>query len=141
MLIAFTVPLIVVAASVLGVDIQCLNGIGKVFGLSSGRTNLAMAIARRFKTPRGALFYAPDYGFSLINLLSSEMSGAQITAQGSAIEAEAMKDERVQSATATLNYTAATRSLIVTLVLEDADGPFTLILAANTTTVEILKAA
>lgn len=126
----------------LGTDIRCGalgRGIGKVFALATGRTNLALAIARRLCTPRGGLFYDPDYGFSLIMLLSSEAPRSAILAIGPAIAQEAEKDERVLSARADLVFNDQERKLTITLYLTDADGPFRLILAASAVTVEILE--
>ncbi len=123
----------------LGTDIDCLTDIGKVFGLSTGRLNLARAIARRFLTPRGGLFYDLNYGFSLIQLLSSEATRANILSQGPAIEAEALKDERVLSATAVLTFDDSARKLTITLALQDAAGPFRLVLQASGVSVSILE--
>ncbi len=123
----------------LGTDIACVLSIGKVFGLVSGRRNLAMAIARRLRTRRGGLFYDPNYGYSLTILLSSEVTQSEVLGQGPTIEQEALKDERVLSASATLDYNAGLRTLRITLALTDADGPFKLVLSASKVTVEILE--
>lgn len=126
----------------LGTDIRCGalgKGIGKVFSLATGRENLGLAIARRLCTPRGGLFYDPDYGFDLRALLSKEMPKGAILAIGPQIESEATKDERVLSARADLSFDESSRKLTITLFLTDADGPFRLILAASAVTVELLE--
>lgn len=123
----------------LGTDIACLRSIGKVFGLVSGRRNLALAIARRLITRRGGLFYDPNYGFSLTILLSEEVTEQQVLGWGPSIEQEAQKDERVLSAAATLDHNAGARTLQITLDLTDADGPFRLVLLASKVTVQILE--
>lgn len=126
----------------LGTDIRCGAfgfGIGKVFALASGRQNLALAIARRLCTPRGGLFYDLNYGTSLVLLLSSEATEATILSYGPLVEQEAMKDERVLSASADLSFERESRKLTITLFLTDAEGPFRLILAATALTVEILE--
>lgn len=123
----------------LGTDIRW--PLGRVFTLVSGRTNLGWAIARRLMTPRGGLFYDPDYGFSLVALLSSGAAPQAVLSVGSQIETEALKDERVLEASADLSFDDRTRKLTITLSLTDADGPFVLILAATAVTVELLQVA
>lgn len=64
-------------------------------------TSLIQAVARRYITPRGGLFYDPSYGLDLRLFVASTYSPAQIEALAAA---EARKEERVAdcSATATL---------------------------------------
>lgn len=53
---------------------------------------LTQALARRFDTPRGGLFYDPSYGLALTQFLLDAMD-PQVAEQ--AVIGEALKDERV----------------------------------------------
>ncbi len=101
--------------------------------MSSGRQALAEAILRRFQTQRGALWYAPDYGLGLTRFVNASMAVSSI---GSAVEREALKDERVNNASALVTRNGVDLSIELTIV--DDEGPFTLTLAANETTVTLL---
>ena len=50
-----------------------------------------------------------------------------------------LKDERLQAATATVTYSLSTESLTVELALEDALGPFQLVLQVDQVSVAILR--
>ncbi len=62
-------------------------------------TALIQAVARRYITPRGGLFYDPSYGLDLRQFISGTFSPAQMEAL---IAAEARKEERVTDCTATV---------------------------------------
>ncbi len=123
----------------LGTDIMCLHGLGKVFVLASGRKNLALAIARRYRTRRGGLFYDPNYGYPLTLLLSAELTDGAVQAIGPSLAQEALKDERVLACEVDFQYDRTTKTATIRCSLTDADGPFVLILKANAVTVEILE--
>ncbi len=123
----------------LGTDIALLDDLAPVLGIASGKTNLAMALYRRLTTTRGTLFYDPGYGYNITDLLNAELDAAALSAVRGAINAECEKDERVQLATTSLTFTAATKTLDISVEVETADGPFELVLRVTETTVDILR--
>jgi phage baseplate assembly protein W len=122
-----------------GVDLSCVSDIEPSFDLVRGRTALAQALARRLGTPRGGLFYDPTYGYDLRAHLNAAIGPLDTFAIGAAVETECERDERVQRTTATVSFNAQTERLRVALVVEDADGPFPLVLEVSAVTVEILS--
>lgn len=68
-------------------------------------TSLIQAVARRYITPRGGLFYDPSYGLDLRQFISSSFSPAQMEAL---IAAEARKEERVTDCVATVTVSGDT---------------------------------
>ncbi len=63
---------------------------------------LAQALARRYTTPRGGLFYDPMYGYDLRSLVGSS---ASLAAVQTAAAAEARKDERVNDCSVVITPT------------------------------------
>lgn len=118
-----------------GTDVSAIPSLS--FELKTGIDNLAEAIARRFSTPRGGLFYDLDYGYDLRDLVNKRFTGDSVYEIASEIAAEAEKDPRILSADAELEKTGD-RSYKIALQLETAEGPFELILAIDAVTVEVL---
>ena len=121
-----------------GTDFSCVADCADDFGLATGRTVVAQAIARRFMTPRGRLIGDANYGFDLTGYVNDDLSSADLSRIASGCEAEAVKDERVISASVTVTLSVA-GLLLVTCVLDTAAGPFTLVLSVTAVTVEVLK--
>lgn len=129
------------APAALGHDLSCVMDLDPLMVEVDGRLGLAQSIARRLITPRGGLIDDPNYGFDLRVFLNGDTDGSKrtiaIMAQG--IEAECLKDERVQRATATVTFVAGTLTVGINLV--DGQGPFSLVLAISSVTASILKVA
>jgi phage baseplate assembly protein W len=122
-----------------GKGISCVPDLGDFFVLKSGHALLGEALARRLSTPRGTLFYAPEYGRDVRIYLSETLTGDALARIAAEVEAEVERDERVTKASATV--TAPTlEQLQIALSLETGEGPFTLVLAVSAVTVEILRA-
>jgi hypothetical protein len=119
----------------LGTDVHITQDAAPVWGLARGDVNLANAIARRLGTPRGGLFYDPDYGYDLRAHLNQALTDAEMSAVQGAIVGEVEKDPRVHSGAASLRR----GSLEVGLSLETADGTVDLVLRATDVTVEVLS--
>lgn len=119
----------------LGIDFACIGDISPALTAVAGRTALIQAIARRFITPRGGLFYARDYGFDTRQFLSGVTSSPSVIAAG--VVAEAEKDERVDQANAVVTFIG--ERLNIRLEIADGFGPFTFVLSVSKVTVEILK--
>lgn len=125
-----------------GTDLGCVFDLDPRCSEVSGRRLLAEAIARRLITPRGMLIDDPNYGIDVFDWLYEDVSKREIAALASAIQAECKDDERVEAARVTI--VAPPKGIgkyTIEISLEDADGPFDLVLAANTgaVTLEILK--
>ena len=111
-------------ASIYGVDIDCLLGVGFVFGLASGRQNLANALGRRLITPRGGLFYDPDYGFDVRSYLNIALTRTKMGELVSGIEDECRKDPRVQNVVAQATPIGSPLvDLVINLLVTPAAGP------------------
>ncbi len=117
----------------LGTDIAGATDLYPDLRLSSGRQALAESLLRRFQTSRGALWYAPDYGLNLTRFVNARTPE---TAIGQLVERESLKDERVLNASADVTRTGV--DLSIDLTITDDEGPFTLTIAANEVTVQIL---
>ena len=119
----------------LGSDFSGVNDITPTLAVVSGRRCLIEAIARRLITPRGALWYDPDYGEDLRRFLSATVVNAGAIA--AAVAAEAEKDERVEQASASVTFSGDV--LTVKLAIADGAGPFAFVLSIDKVTVDILK--
>lgn len=88
--------------SALGVDIAALStdplDIDPYFRLASGPRAVAEAVAASLSHEPGILWWSPDRGTDLRGMLHRDFSASGIAA---AVEAEALKDERVVGASAT----------------------------------------
>lgn len=129
----------------LGSDISCVTDIDPMLTSVDGREALGQAIARRLGTPRGGLFYDANYGTDLRSFLNAHVTAERVA---QAVEAEALKDERVRSASARITFvdagspgaTAETLgSMEIELTLVDAAGPFVLTLLVGSVTVALLR--
>jgi hypothetical protein len=126
----------------LGIDIAAITDIWPDFRLARGRTNLAMALLRRLRTPRGALAEFgddPDYGYDIIDQLNSEHTEAELAGIDAEVDGEVLKDPRVRSAEVETIFTRENNELSVTIDVLSGEGPFRLVLAVSDLTVERLN--
>ena len=94
------------------------------WGLASGPRNVANALSRRLVTPRGGLFYDPDYGFDVRDYLGVALGRGKLAELIQGVEGECLKDVRVQSVVATVKVVGnPSTELTLTLSLTLADGP------------------
>lgn len=124
----------------LGSDVSCVEDLDGAFRSVSGRLALAQAIARRLSTRNGDLALIgddPDYGSDLRELVGEDVDDRAAFEIAARAEKEALKDERVRTASATV--TLAGTSHLLSLALSDADGPFRLTLAITDVSVSVLK--
>ena len=125
----------------LGTDIACVDDLDPAFTVTSGTLALSQAIARRLITPRGALFYDEDYGLDLrayLNAGISQGSGFEFRLAAQ-IEAECLKDERVETIDAQVSFDVANEKLVAKLKGVASTGPFRLTLLVSSVTVELLR--
>lgn len=122
-----------------GTDIGAVPDLDPMMSEFTGRAVLVEALYRRYITPRGSLFYDPNYGYALFELLGDSLSASDLVLIQAEIAQEALKDERVAAARARCVYKSETRKLRVAVTLQDADGPFSLVLEADQVSVKILN--
>ncbi len=124
-----------------GSDFSGVDDLDANLTMVSGRTCLLQAILRRISTPRGALWYAPDYGTDIGAFLNTSTDTRVIQ---QAIESEILNDERVDDcrATVTLSETAdpssGGRTMTIELSLETGNGPFEFTVSISSLTGKIL---
>jgi phage baseplate assembly protein W len=92
------------------------------------------ALRNRLSTSRGGLWYAPNYGTNLCDFVHGTFSAYAIE---QAAESECLKDERVESVSATAVQIGAKR-VALTLRITDAQGPFEMVLDVSSVTVALL---
>lgn len=105
-----------------GDDFGGVEDLDPTMAVVSGRRCTAECVARRWLDLPGSLFYAPDLGAGLEGFL-----GASMLAPGdisTLLEAEALKDERVDACSVLV--TSADEQLVIKGTLTDKDGPFDL---------------
>ena len=122
-----------------GQDFTLATDLDTTLGVSTGRLVVVEAIGRRLQTPRGRLMGDPDYGFDLAGYLNDDVTPSVIAWIQSQIEAEALKDERVVMADATV--TLATSDILtvkLALVLSDGDS-FDLTITVDAVSVPVLS--
>lgn len=112
----------------LGTDIGGATELDYALTTVSGRTSLAHRLIRRLTTPRGGLWYAPNYGFDLSEQIGSTTPLSVVEQR---VVEQMLAEEEVADARATATFTASTGALTVEIQVVDADGPFELVLTAS----------
>jgi hypothetical protein len=113
--------------SVYGSDVSCVTDIDPFFTVVTGSTAVAQAYARRLQTVHGAWFADLDYGFSVIERLNDTVDPRLIFEIENGMEAEAVKDPRIQSAEASVTFSERESKLTANVKLILATGPFDLV--------------
>jgi hypothetical protein len=90
----------------------------------SGARCVAENIASRLVSPRGCLWYAPEYGFDVRQFLSGHLKDSGPIASGVVDQAE--QDERVDSADAKVTFIGENLVIQLSLVLSEGTFEFTL---------------
>lgn len=102
--------------------------------------NLAEALARRLITPRGALWYAPQYGTDLRVYLGEVLDDAVTYEIERLATLEVEKDERVESAEVRVTQ-AGRDGLRLSILARTRLGPFRFVLHVTQVSAEVLYAA
>ncbi len=124
----------------LGSDIDCgPAGLDPLFGMVDGAVGLAQAIFRRFETERGSLVDDSNYGLDVTAWVGTRVTPPQLFAWQQALANEAKKDERVYAVRARITFDPRTNALSFSLVIESAEGPFTMTVAVSDLSVELLS--
>jgi hypothetical protein len=125
-----------------GTDTSCTTSLlsGR---MSSGVKLVAEACYRRLTTPRGMLQGGQDeqnYGLDLVRLIGQVVTPSQAAALEGQIQSELLKDERIDSVTATVTSTVngAVTSWNIQISAQTGEGPFTLEIGVSGVTVSLL---
>lgn len=121
-----------------GTDIVLLPDLDPTFQLESGSAVVASALLRRLQTPRGGLFYDPEYGYDLRDRLNdSSANGFSIQSD---VEDEIEKDSRVSNATVSTSLSSIGQLQVTASVTLSDGSTFDLIANAAQITVVALNA-
>ena len=123
-----------------GWDVSCYPDLDETFTPITGPRLVAEAIYRRLCTPSGGMPFDENYGTDLRGWLNESGSAEDWAACGAAIESEALKDDRVESCTASVVYSMASQRLEAKIRFTTAAGPFRLVLGISKLTVDVLSA-
>lgn len=110
---------------------SCISDLTMPAVMATGFQVVAEAIIRRWSTSPGQLIDDPDYGFNLTDLISDDLSPADVSQAQQAASAEAQKDERVLGCAVKLTLNNATGLLAVTASVTTAQGPFELVASVS----------
>lgn len=113
----------------LGFDFSCVQDLDPRLGQVSGQSALIEAIARRWLTTPGTLFYDRQYGGGLLAMLNASYPTENRLQY--LLERQALEDERVQDAEVSVSFKEATGVLTIQGRITAADGPFDLTLSVD----------
>lgn len=117
-----------------------MNGdLDPMFGMVSGTKSLGQALVGRLTTPRGGLFYDSDYGTDLRAYLNAPMTQQALAKLSGDVQAECLKDERVQSAACSPTWSAASGVLTLHVNVITGSGPFKLVIGVTSMTVALMQ--
>lgn len=126
-----------IAEAPFGTDVSTFDDLDRFFRVMGGPRVIAEALLRRLSTPAGGLFYDPDYGYDVRQLLNAPLSTADLARARIAIVAECQKDQRVDSCEAEVALSGS--SLRLTLSITTASGPFSLVADVSAVTVSLIS--
>lgn len=110
-----------------------------MFRLVSGPEMMAQVCLRRLFCRKGSLFSDPLYGIDLRDFLNTKiLTAADVARISSLAKSELLQDERIAQVSVTGAFAAGT--LTLTIVGTGGSGPFSLVLAVDAVTVQILSA-
>lgn len=128
-----------------GTDIGAIDDLDANLTPVDDRTAFMQALVRRITAPRGALWYAPDYGYDVSAAVNSATDVAVIEANA---EAELLRDERVDDADVTLTVTEPTGDTLtggktwsLDLRVTASDEPYAFTLSVDAVTGALLLEA
>lgn len=128
-------------ATDLGVDISCVDDIDPMFALVSGNTTTRQRLARRFRTMPGQIQDSETFGLDLRQFLSAGLPLEKIAEIRQLVLAQCKHDETVSGISVTADFNLSTKRLRVVVLATGPEGPFSLVLEATKTTVQILEGA
>ena len=126
------------ADDLLGTDLSAVNGLDPSLALFRGTRIVAEAAVRRITTPRGGLFYAPNYGVDVREILNAKVTQQLLNTWRSRMEAEIRKDERVDTLSSTLSFYPQSEQVRIRVEGTTGAGPFAFTLAVTSLSVDVL---
>lgn len=96
-------------------------------------------VARALCQQRGSLDDAPNVGFDLRSMLNRPWTRQHLFNTQTSVEGEALKDERVFSASAALKWDQRAKSLTVKATIDTLTGSFPLVLSIDDVSIAILR--
>jgi len=125
-----------------GRDLSCTDSL-RTGRYVTGARLVAEAAYRRLTTPRGMLRGGEEeatYGLDLSELVGSVASDADAATLAGRIEAELLKDDRIESVAVTVTATreGPSTTFVVAIRATTAAGPFDLTLGVDGVTVDLL---
>lgn len=121
-----------------GSDVRVFPIFDETMALQRGPRIVAEAVARRWLTQKGTLPFHEDDGVDVRAYLNEAFTQSTRVQLATALQAEALKDERVQSIALTLDFNEALSALTIKGVLTLSTGPFRLVLKVTQLTEELL---
>ena len=123
-----------------GTDISTFSGpngndLDPTFTPIYGRQAVGEAVARRLLCAPGSLLESPGDGLNVRAWLNKGWTPSQLRTAAGDVEAECLKDERVQDASASVVLVGDTLTISVSLVT--AAGPFALVLTVQALAVSL----
>lgn len=122
-----------------GTTLSCVTDFASDARTVTGFMVVGEAIARRWSTPRGRLIAYPNYGFDLQQYVNADMSPRDIAGLRAGAEAEAEKDERVEKCKVAAALETSTGILTLSAIVQTAKGPFTLVVAVSSVTLDLIS--
>lgn len=122
-----------------GQDVSCLNDLDPSLSLVNGTQLLGQDLLHRLTTARGSLQYDLDYGYDTRTLLNASITPQFLTASQGYIQAECLKDQRVQQCAAALVFTFNNSRLTIAINITTAAGPFALVLSVSAVTAQLIS--
>lgn len=104
----------------------------------SGVRVVAECLLRRFTTRRGTLFYDPDFGLDLRDLLNEDLDASDLRRFTALAKLEAEKDERVVEAAVSLSLSGSTLKIQISGELSTREA-FDFVLAIDKVSAEVLR--
>jgi hypothetical protein len=121
-----------------GGDIDCILDVGRSLSIATGLRNIGNALARRLVTPRGGLFYDPNYGLDVRAFVNAGFTPQQLAQVQGDVAAEVAKDERVENPVVIVVPNLAAATMVITVTCDLDEGPFAFIVNVNALTAELL---
>lgn len=109
------------------------------FRIITGPRVVAEAVARRWTSPHGSLFWDPDAGQDVRDRLNAKLDPSQLDELAASLAAEAEKDERVLRCGVLVTYEQASKRLRIraAITLSDADS-FEFVMSIDAVTAAVL---
>jgi phage baseplate assembly protein W len=107
--------------------------------MASGDLCVAEAILRRWSTTQGRLIDDPNYGYNLTDLISDDLTSADLRYAEQQASAQALLDERVRQCAVTLTLKVTGELDVVAFITTSANTSFRLVTNVPTTSLLLVS--